>query len=260
MPRNPKETLQVTNKSGINNFDGNFFASIDENPGVAIDKNLAQNISLALLAQNKVDRALQTGNNSEFLKIVAMLNCRQTTFAVRNITSLRSLVETSKKLHLPDQHPQERLDTMEKMIGVPEMMEDINRILKSGRPPIIGTLEDTEIRTFLETHPNDLPAVVHIFSIRPGNSEKIRSGLVNGQGPSSFEEYEEDIMRNHTFLVLGKDSSGRYVCFHKQGPEIKDRFEISELDSVLSESVVSSESYLSFIGPIDQLVKGHESV
>jgi hypothetical protein len=51
---------------------------------------------------------------------------------------------------------------------------------------------------------------------------------------------------------LGKDSAGKYVCFQKQGPEIEDRFEITELDPVLKLGLANNHiwKHLAFIGPL----------
>ncbi len=59
--------------------------------------------------------------------------------------------------------------------------------------------------------------------------------------------------RDHTFIVLGKNKDGDYVCFHKRGPSTYHPFEVVTIDSLTSTALnpEAGRLYVSFIGPLD---------
>jgi len=228
--------------------DDQYFATLGDDAGVPVEGMLAQNIGLALQAQERLDR--DKGSN-DFRHMISLLNCRQTISVVRNITQLRSQLDNNRKVLQKDLSSDEKKDTMEKLSGVPELESDVDRILSLGRRPIFGFLKKNT-RRYLESHPADLPAVVHIFVVDPDKIEIIQSLQLAFGHPASFADYKPALGRVHSFLVLGKDQSGRYVCFEKSGPDIDDRFEIVELELTRPMFINQTTDYLAFIGPISK--------
>jgi hypothetical protein len=248
----PKQKVERVsqNNAGIIQKDGNFFATLDGIQIIPIEKELAQNIAIALRVQDKVDEALITGNRIGFLKTIQMLNCRKTISAVRGTRPIQSLtnrkeLERTRKLPV-----QEWWVKMQEITGAKETLEDVDRILKSGKAPVIGSNESLQVKESLDRNPADLPAVVHVFDVPPDNLDGVVSQLAQGPGSFSTEDFEGKLGFNHTFLVLGKDSDGKYACFQKRGPEIREPFEILELDAAVTAAVIPAESgtHLSVIG------------
>ncbi len=233
-------------KAGVTEEDGKSAVSLDGVHTVPIGQELAENIALALRVQDKLDEALMAGHRPGFLRLVSMLNCRKAISAVRGTVPLKELL-SRKKLKQEGLSPEE----IEELSGVPELKKDLEDILGSGRTPVLGSGEDLHIASHLDDEPGDMPAVVHVFDVLPKYEQEIVSKLL-GSAPISVEDCMEKMHRNHTFLVLGKDETGKYICFQKQGPEIHHRFELQELDQLLEKAVVGPDEhiYLSFIGPI----------
>jgi hypothetical protein len=174
------EAVKMNQKSGIVHSGGTYFASLGGGPGVPIGRELAENISLALRAQKTVDRAVESGRNpkdSRFLEIVSMLNCRQTAFIARNTMTLDSLVEQKRKLKEKLDSSQ-RKEIQEKASGREEMRKDIDRILELRRLPVYGALDDKAgIRSYLDSHLEDLPAIVHVFDVLPAFTNSLLEKL-----------------------------------------------------------------------------------
>ena len=231
---------------GIFHKDKEWLATTDGVHTVPVEGKLAENIALALRVQEKVDEALIAGHRPGFLSTVRMLNCRKTISAVRDTVPLRALL--SKEKLKPENIS---LESLEEASGVPELMKDIEDILHSERSPILGSKDDMQIASYLDEHLSDLPAIVHVFDIPQKYLNEMVSKLLNHSGSLSTEDCMTKLNRNHTFLVLGKGSDGKYICFQKQGPEIHDKFELCELDQVLDFAInpVAGGMYLSFVGP-----------
>lgn len=233
---------------GMYEKDGMWYASADGTNTVPVEDDLAQNIDLALRVQNKVDEALMAGHRPGFLRTIKMLNCRKTIFAVRGTASVDKLI--NKDLLKSENVSREEIDEAS---GIPELKNDIEQMLDAGHLPVLGTKEDLQIKEHLDEHPEDLPAVVHVFDIPPRYASRIIAGLMKGTGGLSADDAVTKLHRNHTFLVLGKSEDGSYLCFHKQGPDLYHKFELRDLDSLLQTTVapVSGRLYISYIGPSD---------
>jgi len=245
----PKRKVEAMpeRKARIIEQNGKFSASLDGIHGVPVQTELGENIALALRVQEKVDEALMAGHRPGFLQTVRMLNCRKAISAVRGTVPLSELV-TRQMLK------QEivSVEDLEEVSGVAELKKDIGHILDSGRTPVLGSKEDMHIASYLDENLGELPAIVHVFDLVPKYEGEILSQLINHSKSFSVDEWMQRMHRNHTFLVLGKDVDGKYICFQKQGPEIHHRFELRELGSLIDLTVapLQDRTELSFIGPL----------
>jgi|GEM_PF-2365259 len=240
---------KLPEKTGIFRRSDKYFASADGVHSVEVEKTLAENIAIALRVQEKVDEALMIGHRPGFLKTVAMLNCRKSVRAISG-TSLRELLQ---KKPLPENHSSlEKRKYIDELSGVPEMMLDIERLLVSGRVPVLGTNLDMHIAEHLDNHAKDIPAVVHLLNIPEKRVSEIIRKLL-GKSQLTVEDAAK-LHRNHSFVVLGKAGDGSYICFQKQGPLPTEKFELRRLDAVLFSALESSNDvmHLSFIGPLSR--------
>jgi hypothetical protein len=213
-----------------------------------INPELGENISIALRVQEKVDNALMTGSRPGFLRTISMLNCRKSISAVRGDIPIDELISRS----LIKNKPVTPAD-IEEISGVAELWKDIEKGLDERRSPILGTDEDMQLEAYFEEHPQDLPATVHVFDVLPHYERQVITKLLSDPDTFTIQDCKRKMNRNHTFLVLGKDTAGKYICFHKQGPEVHHKFELRELESLIALSVdpLPDHMHLSFIEPID---------
>lgn len=216
---------------------------ISELQGVAVPKDLADNISLALRLQDKIDDALVAKHRPGFLEMVRVMNCRKSVDAVRG-KSVKTLV--NKK---PSREGLTKREVSDELSGIPALMKDVEAVLESGAMPVVGVQEDLQIASHLDEY--ELPAVVHVFSIEKERGGGIFSKLVSVTDPLTAEDCKKFLHRNHTFLVLGKRDDGEYLCFHKQGSELHHRFELRPLSSIERTAIHPTDDryYLSFIHP-----------
>lgn len=250
MEREVMDTPEDSKKAGIVYRDDRYFATLGDDDGVPVEGSLAQNIGIALQAQERLDGLKKIkGNKDDFRRIISLLNCRQTISAVRDITLLRSQVENGERLKNSSLTGAEKTKILEQLSGVPELEADVDRILSLGKRPVFG-LSEKNLRRYLDSHPSDLPAVAHVFLVYPQEAEIIQQLQLSIGYRAGFDDYRPALGRTHSFLVLGKDSAGRYVCFEKRGPKIDDRFEIVELSSALPLSMRKIAEYIAFVGPI----------
>ncbi len=217
--------------------------------GVETPEWLANNIQTALRVQDKVDQAMMAGIRPGFLRKVRMMNCRKAVFAVRGTTPLREMVRV-----------REREDGKKYVsAGVEELREDLDRLHDAHISPTFGSTEDLHIESSLDEL-TAFPAVVHVFRIPekfvPWFTKKALTGGLNGA------EYLNSLHREHTFLVLGKRDDGNYICFHKQGPEQWHKMEVVTLHEIEVRSITpkEGETYLSFVGPIEEAQKSGDAM
>lgn len=240
------EKAEDSGRSGIVRKGQRYFASLGVKSSVPIATEIGKNIEIALRVQEKVDEAVRSGNRSGFLKVIAMLNCRKTVFAVTESKSVQELT-TSTTGRDEDERPM----TSYELSAIPELLQDLKRITDLGKVPVLGTGESLEIEIYLERNPSLLPAIVHVFEIKSESEGAIISALMKSPALLSNKSFLKFMRLNHTFLAFDKDQSGQRVCFHKQGPKIDHRFELTDLDSLTQLTITPEPGhmYLSFIGP-----------
>ena len=248
--RNSEDT--VGSRSGVEIVGGQCLVTLDGINTIPVPRELGENIAVALRVQEKITDALMAGHRPGFLKTVSMLNCRKSISVVRDTRNLKELV-SRKILSQSNLTTTEKIKNLEEVSGVPELMEDVERLMKLGKIPVLGSSDDMSIASYLDEHSNDFPVVVHVFDIvKRFNSEIIKK--LFGKDCLTIKDCETKLHRDHTFLILGRDTNGTYICFQKRGPEISQPFELCSLDSVIKTSVVpeTNRMYLSFIGPIGE--------
>jgi hypothetical protein len=249
MPESPRlqfKEEQPQEKVGIFKKGANFYASADGIHAVPVEKNLAENITIALKVQDKVDEAHTLQDRQGLLDKFATLNCRKSVYAVLETQSLRELTTRKKR----DEHGERDLTAFE-LSGIPELLKDIKRITDSGYIPIFGADEHLEIEYYLDKEPGIYPAIVHVFDIKPEHTKEILTAMHEDPASLSERKYIKYLRLNHTFLVLGKDAEGKYVCFHKEGPNEFHRFDVTDMDAVIHGSVHPNpgDKFLTFVGP-----------
>lgn len=237
---------QPSDKVGIFKEGDKYYASLDGTHAVEVPEHIAENISIALRFQEKVDEAVDLNIRKGLLDMIAMMNCRKSIFAVTGSHSLRDLARQTK---LGDKG-KGSLSEFE-LSGIPQLLDDVERISKTGNLPILGSGENLEIEEYLSSEETDFPVIVHVFDVSPQQYSKVIATMF--KDPESLAQYDslKSMRFNHTFLVLGRDEQGKYACFHKQGPEIYQRFEITDLDFLKHVSVGNDpqQIHLTFIGP-----------
>lgn len=214
---------------------GECTASLDGVHTVPLPEWLAQNIATSLRTQEKVEDALAAGHRKGFLRTLAMFNCRKSMAVVRGTSSLRDAVQNKKDVH-----------------GVEALIADVMAIQNNGSVPVVGTLHALHVDEYLEEHPQELPAVAHVFSAHNKQIGTIMQSLFSGLPIA--EQLVRSLGRMHTFIVLGKDTAGEYVCFHKQGPDIAHRLELISLKSVMKSLFAEGDDErisISFVGKIE---------
>lgn len=216
------------------------------NGTVAIPQRLGQNISFALRAQQKVEEALVGLHRPGFLKTIAMMNCRKSAFAVLEEHPLKNLV-LGRNTYRPDASR----ETIDQMSGIPELLSDVDAILQAHRMPVLGTADSMQIAEYLDSHSTEIPAVVHVFNVKKPYVSEVISKIVQLSGGLTWKDVMSKMNRDHTFIVLGKDASGEYICFHKRGPSLHHPFELVYLDAVLSNAIDPRKGviYTSLIRP-----------
>lgn len=229
---------------GVYESDGVWYASVDGTERVRIDSAIAENIGIALDVQEKVDLALIGKHRPGFLRTIKMINCRKAAFAVLERYPLKKLLLGRGKLR----HDASQ-EIVAQMSGVPELVADVGRILKDGTLPVLGTADNMQVAEYLDQH-DTVPAIVHVFNIKKPHVNDILTKLVSPAVPLGWKDFMTKMNRDHTFLVLAKAPSGRYVCFHKRGSSEHHPFEVTYLDSVIRSAVEPKESriYISVIG------------
>ena len=149
---------------------------------------------------------------------------------------------------------------MKEITGQNETLEDVDRILKSGRMPILGNKARLNIKEHLDENSGDTPAVVHVFDLQDKFIKEIAQRLENRKNPLNLRDIETKLNFNHTLLVLGKGEDGVYLSFQKRGPDIDEPFEVLELDKATELAVIPGETerFVSIIGPamMEQSRKG----
>lgn len=231
-------------RHGVYEANGAWYASVDGAERVRVDPGIAENVGIALDVQEKVELALIGEHRPGFLRTIKMVNCRKAAFAVLEKYPLKKLLLGRGKLR-HDASP----EVVEQMSGVPELLSDVGRILKAGAVPVLGSSDNMQIAEYLDGH-DTIPAIVHIFNIKEPYTNDIIGKLVSPHNSLGWKDFMARMRRDHTFLVLGKAPSGRYVCFHKRGPSEHHPFELAYLDSVITSAVDPKESriYVSVIG------------
>ncbi|MCE9541825.1 hypothetical protein K8R03_04715 [Candidatus Kaiserbacteria bacterium] len=246
--RPKQKTEKLPEKAaGISQQGDSWLASVDGQHSVPVPAALAGNIALALRVQEKVDDALVAGHRPGFLSALRMLNCRKTISAVTGAVPLRKLVSKVKvEGNLTNA-------AVEEASGIRELRHDIERLLESGRLPVLGTKDHMGIEDYLDESMPAEPAIVHVFKIPPALVGSFMAKLVQTPEALTAEECMTKLSRSHTFLVLGKADDGKYLCFQKAGPKIHQPFELRTLDKVEEISIQpeSDEVYLSYIGPLE---------
>lgn len=241
-------------KVGIFKRGGKYFASADGVHSVPVERDLAENIDIALRVQDKVDSALAKGNRAGFLQTVRMMNCRKSIFAVTGSKTVRELMDRSQF----ERFAQDDVDTSEKIkiaydvSGGQELQEDVERLLSQGRLPVLGTGKDMHFASYLDEHPQDVPAILHVFNIPKRATNEVVAKLFSTENPLTADFLLTKLHRIHTFLVLGKSSDGKYVAFQKKGPEPHQRFNITTTDTIEASPYFDSADriFLTCIGPI----------
>lgn len=223
------------NVRGIVCKPGECTASLDGAHTVPLPEWLAQNIATSLRIQEKVEDALAAGHRKGFLRTLAMFNCRKSMAVVRGTTTLRDAVQNKEDVH-----------------GVEALIADVMAIQNNGSVPVVGTLHALHVDEYLEEHPQELPAVVHVFSAHNKQVGTVMQSLFSGLPVA--EQLVRSLGRIHTFIVLGKDDTGRYVCFHKQGSDIAHQLELISLEGVMKSLFAEGDEErmsLSFVGKIE---------
>lgn len=246
--RSEKVRGKILKRNGI------YVASVGKHT-VPIEENLARNIDVAIRIQDKVDDALAKGNRPGFLRTVKMMNCRKSVFAVTGIKNARELVDRTKikRLTSANLSNRERVKISYDIAGGRELKEDIERLLELGKLPILGSGSDMHFESHLDEHRDDVPAIAHVFEVPPLLMGRVISGLMDQQKPLSAEFILSKLHRVHTFLVLGKDKdTNEYLAFQKKGPDLHQRFEVTTLKTIATDSYFNMREklFLTCIGPM----------
>ena len=247
MLRTQKRESLPLNSPGVFSENGMHYVTLgDKADTVKAPKDLAENIALALRVQEKIDDSLFDERHRTLVTLFQRLNCRKVAGLVAGKISLKSAVA------LPGKHITSERDRVREFSGVPQLKTDITNIIESGRLPTMGTKNHLGIDTYLHDHSDDMPCVVHVFRVPQKHFGRLVSKLIGTQQSPSAEECISQFHRVHSFIIINKAESGRYVCFHKQGPEIHHRFEVRDLDSIADVAIHPEDGdiFLSFIGPI----------
>jgi hypothetical protein len=245
----PADSSESIGAPGIQKAPEGWYASLDGSHHVEVPEELAENIALSLRVQEKVREALMAGHKPGFISMISMLNCRKTIAAVSGARPLKELI--SRRRGNSDQGSDE-IHTQAQLSGVPELMDDIEQMLDDGVVPVFGSQGSMQIEQYFDDHPDSFPQVVHVFNIIPRYESVVVSAVFGSSAPLTRKDMETKFHIDHTFIVLGKDEIGRYVCFQKRGSRNHHPFELQDLDSVINLSInpEADTTYLSFIGPI----------
>lgn len=241
-------SVETTNqKPSVFEKSSKWFASVDGVHSIEIPSYLGKNISLALRVQEKVEEALMGGHRPGFLRTIKMLNCRKTAFGVMHKIGLRELTQGRKRLS--QEADREAIDVAS---GLDALRDDVQRLLDENHAPILGTAENMHMEEYLAGHMGEMPLIVHVFNTPQKQFGGILPKLINSSATLNATDII-NLNRDHTFLVLGKDETGRYVCFQKRGPTEYQPFEVTYLDQVISSAVSPSANriYISVIGPAE---------
>lgn len=235
-------------KPGIHKEGSVWYAHLNQHEKVPLSENLANNIRIALRAQEKIEEALMGGHRPGFLRTISMMNCRKTIFATIANTPIRLMTRNKDMEAVTD-----KKTYSEQLSGVDELMKDVTRIIRSDHAPLLGSNDDMQIEHYLHEHTDEMPCVVHIFNIKQRFVGDIASKLISDPRSLSEEDCRTKLNRDHTFLVLGRTPQGTYICFQKSGPNVNQPFEIKSLPEIISRTIDPEPGriYASFIGSTD---------
>jgi hypothetical protein len=209
---------------------GNYRASVDGQHFVSINSAYGEMIAIALRVQEKMD----IGKHPHIARLFSMMNCRKTAFVVGGKMSIDEATQNKEDIH-----------------GVELLLDDTMRLQAGGAIPVVGTPGRYHIREHLEEDRPSFPCVVHLYGIDNRRSGEVLRYMMQGK-PLHRTQYEK-MHRYHTFIILGKDTAGRYLCFQKLGPNPEHPFEITTLEdaelSLMPDTSVS-EYCITMMGPL----------
>tara|TARA_B100000745_G_scaffold20507_1_gene14124 strand:+ start:2301 stop:3083 length:783 start_codon:yes stop_codon:yes gene_type:complete len=209
------------------------------------DNNLGLAMSVALKVQEKVDKSFKEGKITPLQERFASINCRKIAWLARHPEDLSKMASLVDIRNYDPDNAQER----ERISGIPELKREVIAMLDLGISPLVGTSDDFHLHETLQS----APSIVHMFNVEIEKADELIERILANEEVGEY--INKDMHRDHTFIFLGKDTSGRHVCFHKGGSGVDDPVEIVDIDSVLAPLRIGNDNriFLSMVGPLDSI-------
>lgn len=215
---------------------------------VRLPHDIGEMMQQILRIQDRIQDKIQTDPRTRTL--VSLLNCRKTAALASGALSPRDAVDTSHPQVRTKSEIRDALDDPYALDqdGILEMLRDVERLIRAGAVPTLWTPEHERITTQLRDE--KFPKVVHIFA--PPESVVIDTLLVKIATRTLEVDDFIDMGFIHTFVVTGKSDDGTYHCFHKQGPSLNEKVEVTSLQDLFAYqfSTTMNRQYLSIAGPL----------
>ncbi len=216
---------------------------------VVLPPKIGKMMHQILRIQDKVRDRLEIDDRAKAL--VSLLNCRKTAALAGGTLPPREAVLSGLPKLNTKSAIREALDdpfTTDED-GILDMLRDVERLLRAGAIPTVWTPESERITTQLRD--GTFPKIVHVFA---PNETALTQSLLAKIVTRSLEV--DDLVEMgfiHSFIVTGKGTDGTYHCFHKQGPSINEKIEVTSLDDLFAHQFGGSmkKQYLTIVGDLD---------
>lgn len=215
---------------------------------IPIDAALAETMSIAFKVQNKIN---EEGKISPLVERLALINCRKAAWLARHPEDLKRMT----KLKDIRDFSNFSIEQQRAISAIPELKQEVEAQLQLGIQPIIGTSDNLHVEEYLDDI-DTFPVVVHIFNTELEHADDLVAATMMGSVKDLGGDYFcNDMHQDHSFIVLGRDSDGRYACFHKRSPKIADQFTIVDIETVLTFTRLGHDDriFASMIGPLDSI-------
>lgn len=209
IPDQPGSTYPPQEEKSAVSFDGEHY--------IDVPRRVEQVIRRALGAQEMIDERvaeyeaigmdIEESNEGleRLIDLVKGLNCHKTILFLRGEMSLKEAVKIEYEAQTEDGTMRQKPETG----GHPEVLS----LMTNNPDKAMVSTEDA--KEYLTSHTKEGPFSVHVLRKEQGD-----------QG-------EEVWKPAHSFVFLGVDDAGTKLCFHKRGPLLRMRFELTSLDNVL---------------------------
>jgi hypothetical protein len=252
-----KSVDKTPQKKSIFKDGDRWYVTLDGVHGVETPKALGESLHNAMRFQKVANVAIERARPGRILEILRMLNCRKGALMLSGNISFRDAT-SSEYPSIKDikVSPRKALESgIRDIDGVLDLMRDVDRLLRRGVHPIMSRGHEEKITATLDVQ-KKFPCIVHLFGLSAESAMKMRmKSMDNSLRVEDF--FQSRLALYHTFIVLGKDRSGTYICFHKQGPSVYQEFEPSDLDSILNYNLPldGHQHHMAMIGPLGSRMK-----
>lgn len=201
-----------------------------------------------LRIQDKLKDRIESDQRTRSL--VSLLNCRKTAALAAGNLSPRDAVQAGLPQLRTKTEIREALDDPHLLDqdGLLEMLRDVERLLRAGSVPTLWTPQRERITAQLRDE--KFPKIVHIFA--PSETAVIDTLLVKIATRTLEVDDFIEMGFIHTFIVTGKGDDGTYHCFHKQGPSLNEKVDVTSLEDLFTHQFSGNmnRQYLSIAGPL----------